>query len=543
MPKITNPILPGFHPDPSIVRVGEDYYIATSTFEWFPGVAIHHSRDLIHWRLVGYPLTRQSQLDMRGNPDSCGVWAPCLSYHQGTFYLCFTDVKRFNGSFKDTHNYLVTSQDIEGPWSEPRYINSSGFDPSLFFDDDGRSWFVNMLWNHRPGEGRNNWLPHKYFGGILLQELNLETGQLVGEVRNIYPGTEIGLSEGPHLYKRDGWYYLLLAEGGTSWGHACSFARARQITGPYKADPNGPVVTSAGDPTNPIKRAGHGDWVETPEGDCYLVHLCGRPLPFRGRCVLGRETAIQKLAWSEDGWPRLACGGNHPQATLDDEREGVSPPRPTQQLVDFDQAELPLEFQSLRIPLPETTLSFRDRPGYLRLYGKESLGSLFHQALVARRQQAFCFSVETKLDFHPETFQQMAGLVCYYGGKKYYYLHLTTDGQGQRILDVSMCLGEEACKYPLSQPVIIPSDGEVRLKAEIELDLLCFSYALEGREWQPLPLTLDYSIISDEVGDNGGADANFTGAFVGICCQDLSGQSKPADFDYFHYIEAEQQPV
>ncbi|MDD1451493.1 family 43 glycosylhydrolase [Sphingomonas sp. H160509] len=157
---IRNPILPGFNPDPSIVRVGDDYYVATSTFEWYPGVQIHHSRDLANWRLVTRPLNRASQLDMRGNPDSCGVWAPDLSHANGRFHLIYTDVKRYGqttidgargASLRDFHNYWVTAEHIDGPWSDPVHLNSSGFDPALFHDDDGRSWLLNMLWDHRPG--------------------------------------------------------------------------------------------------------------------------------------------------------------------------------------------------------------------------------------------------------------------------------------------------------------------------------------------------------------------------------------------------------
>lgn len=165
---IRNPILPGFNPDPSICRVGEDYYIATSTFEWYPGVQIHHSRDLVNWTLVRRPLERKSQLDMRGNPDSCGIWAPCLSHADGLFWLVYTDVKRLDGNFKDAHNYIVTSPTIEGDWSDPVYVNSSGFDPSLFHDDDGRKWFLNMQWNHRT-ESYGGAPKHPAFDGILLQ--------------------------------------------------------------------------------------------------------------------------------------------------------------------------------------------------------------------------------------------------------------------------------------------------------------------------------------------------------------------------------------
>ena len=195
---IRNPILPGFNPDPSICRVGEDYYIATSTFEWYPGVQIHHSRDLANWRLVRRPLDRASLLDMRGEPDSCGVWAPCLSHADGRFWLVYTDVKRFEGSFKDAHNYVTTAPAIEGPWSDPIYVNSSGFDPSLFHDDDGRKWFVNMIWDHRPGARAT--LRNPAFAGILLQEWDAASGKLIGSPSNIFAGSAHGLVEGPHLY-------------------------------------------------------------------------------------------------------------------------------------------------------------------------------------------------------------------------------------------------------------------------------------------------------------------------------------------------------
>src|SRR6478672_2765019 len=184
---IRNPILPGFNPDPSILRVGDDYYIATSTFEWYPGVQIHHSRDLVNWRLLTRPLRRASQLNMLGDPDSCGIWAPCLTYSDGLFWLVYTDVKRYGraavsgpsgASLRDFHNYLVTSPRIDGDWSDPVYLNSSGFDPSLFHDDDGRKYLVNILWDHRPGRNR--------FAGIVLQEFSVKEQRLIGRRENIF---------------------------------------------------------------------------------------------------------------------------------------------------------------------------------------------------------------------------------------------------------------------------------------------------------------------------------------------------------------------
>lgn len=532
MNTVNNPILPGFHPDPSIIRVGDDYYIATSTFEWYPGVCIYHSTDLANWELVAQPLNRLSQLDMRGNPDSCGVWAPCLSYKAGTFYLVFTDVKRFAGNFKDTHNYYVTSDSITGEWSDPVYLNSSGFDPSFFHDEDGQTYYLNMVWSHLPASGRNNFSPAKYFAGIVMQKYDFEHETLLGEPKLIYPGSSIGLSEGPHLYKRGEYYYIVVAEGGTGIHHASTFARSKDIWGPYETAPQGSLVTSHFAPNTELKRAGHGDWVQSPTGECYFVHLCSRPLPYRGRSVMGRETAIQPMYWDDEGWPRLSNGSQHPETTVELHNEVTAAP-PRKQHIVFDGTDLPLNFQSLRYPLPNNVVNQTDCPGSLRMYGKESLGSWFEQSLLARRQQDFTFSAETSVSFSPISSQHMAGLVCYYNSKKYFYLHITHDAEKGRVLDVSMCCNNWLSQYPMDAPIQLPETGKVKLKAEVVLDKLVFSYALD-EQWTRLPLELDYSVLSDEVGD-GGADANFTGAFVGICCQDLVNQTQYADFDYFNY--------
>ncbi|MEM8485765.1 MAG: glycoside hydrolase family 43 protein [Bacteroidota bacterium] len=302
MATIKNPILKGFNPDPSIVRVEDDYYIATSTFEWFPGVQLHHSKDLVNWRLLGRPLDRVSQLDLSGIPDSCGVWAPCLSYYNGTFYLVYSNVKSFDGRWKDTPNYLVTATNINGPWSEPIYLNSIGFDGSLFHDSDGRKWYLSMRIDHRQKD---------FFGGIVMQAYDAAAGALVGEVFTLTQGTDLGSTEGPHLYKKDGFYYLLLAEGGTEYGHAVTIMRAREITGPYTPHPENPLLTARNNASLPLQKAGHGDFVETQEGDWYIAFLVGRPLTERGKCILGRETAIERVVW-RDGWPFLAAG-NEPR--------------------------------------------------------------------------------------------------------------------------------------------------------------------------------------------------------------------------------------
>lgn len=525
---IQNPILKGFNPDPSIVRVDRDYYIATSTFEWYPGVQIHHSRDLIHWQLIARPLNRASQLDLRGNGDSCGVWAPCLSYADGLFWLVYSDVKRREGNFKDVHNYLVTAPSIDGPWSDPVYLNSSGFDASMFHDDDGRKWVVNLVWDHRAR-------PTK-FGGILIQEFDAAGQCLVGPAHNIFGGSPLGKTEGPHLYRHGGYYYILTAEGGTGYNHAVSMARAKVITGPYELHPEWHVVTSRFSPEAGLQRAGHGDFVETPEGETYLVHLTGRPIPGLNRCPLGRETAIQKAQWDADGWLRLCGKPLEPQMSVPapDVPAYCFPEEPVRH--DFDAEALPLAFQWLRTPFPDRIFTLAARPGHLRLIGRESIGSWFEQSLVARRQTAMSYRAETVVDACPETYQQMAGLIAYYNRCAFHYLALTFDDKAGTCLQIFSCNGDwpdGALTVPLEKPVAVPAGQPVRMRVDVHDCALRFSYALGAGSWIRIGPVHDASLLSDEVGQ--GDHGNFTGAFIGMAANDLSGQAMTADFDYFEY--------
>ena len=537
MNMISNPVLRGFNPDPSIVRVGDDFYIATSTFEWFPGVQIHHSRDMVHWRLVSRPLARLAQLDMRGEPDSCGVWAPDLSYADGRFWLIFTDVKRYgattvNGargvSLRDFPNFVVTCDTIDGDWSDPVHLNSSGFDPALFHDDDGRSWMLNMLWDHRPGRGR--------FAGIQLQELDRASMTLIGQPALIFKGTERGFTEGPHLYKKNGYYHLLVAEGGTGWDHAVVMARSRNLAGPYDDHPDGAVLTGAGRRDIPFARTGHGDLVELADGTTWMAYLCGRPLPDRERCIMGRETAIQPMRWDADGWLRTLAG---------DARPDPCPPAPAllpaPWRIDawdgrFNSPTLPEDFQWLRTPFPDRLFSLTARPGHLRLYGRQTVGSLFEQALVARRQTDFRFTATTSLSFEPRCFQQAAGLIYYYNSTKFHYLHISAD-DGDRQLQLMSASPE--WEEGMMLDVIAPlPPGPIALRADVDGDLLTFAWRAEGEEtWHDLPRSYDASILSDEVTYPG--LPNFTGTFVGMACQDMSGAATPADFSFFLYEEGD----
>ena len=237
--QIANPVLPGFNADPSMIRVGDTYYIANSTFEWFPGVRLHESKDMVHWNLLPSPLSRTSQLDMRGNPSSGGIWAPDLSYADGKFWLIYTDVKVVNGAFKDCTNYLVTAESIHGPWSEPIRVNGVGFDASLFHDDDGRKYLVQQTWDFREY--------HHGFDGITLTEFDVKTMKLKPETeRTIWRGTDVKLTEGPHLYKINGYYYLFAAEGGTVYTHQEVVARSKSLDAlSFEGMPSNPFITNS----------------------------------------------------------------------------------------------------------------------------------------------------------------------------------------------------------------------------------------------------------------------------------------------------------
>jgi xylan 1,4-beta-xylosidase len=539
MKEIQNPILRGFNPDPCIVRVDDDYYIATSTFQWWPGVQMHHSRDLRHWRLVTRPVNRLSQLDLHGVPDSGGVWAPDLSYDREKFYLVYTNVRHWKNRdcFFDTANFLVTADEITGPWSDPLFLNASGFDPSLFHDrpeqgGDGAKWLLNMWRDYR--KGRNP------FAGILLQKFDSERNALVDEPRLIFTGTSLGLTEGPHLYKRrwqgQWWYYLVVAEGGTVYEHAVTVARSRFIAGPYEVHPENPLLTSLHHPELALQKAGHASFVETQSGDWYLAHLCGRPLEGVGtqsrHCNLGRETGIQSVVWDEDGWPRLRHGTNTPAVTVpapdlpDDIRE------PNSGRDDFGQPELSRHFQSLRTPLEPSWISLTDRPGFLRLYGRESLNSRHYQSLVGRRLQAFRARAETSVEFQPRTFQQMAGLVAIYDTSNWVYLRIGFNEKLGRTLAI-LTSDNGGYDEPLAEEVPLDGGERVFLAVDFNQAAFRFQFSNEGATWVPIGPDFESAKLSDE--HCGGL--GFTGTFIALCAQDLSGNRLAADFDYFDYRE------
>jgi xylan 1,4-beta-xylosidase len=309
-------------------------------------------------------------------------------------------------------------------------------------------------------------------------------------------------------------------------------ARSRSLFGPYEVHPDGAVLTSFGRRDLPLTRAGHGDLVELADGTPWIAYLCGRPLPGRERCILGRETALQPMQWGDDGWLRTLHGDALPDAAPPGPDLPPAPWPDTAWNGDFDAPILPEELQWLRTPYPEALFSLTERPRHLRLYGRESLGSHFTQALVARRQQHFRYTVTTRMEFDPGHFQQAAGLICYYNGTKYHYLFVTRDGDARQLQVMSSSPDEGGSSLITVTPAL--PQGPIDLRVDVDLDQLRFAWRLDGDpDWQLVPDVFDASVLSDEVSFPG--LPNFTGAFVGMACQDLAGTAAPADFAWFRY--------
>lgn len=535
---IQNPVLRGFCPDPSIICVGEDYYIATSTFEWWPGVKLFHSRDLKHWEQIPSPLKRESQLNMIGNPASGGVWAPCLSYDGQYYYLVYTDVKTKKGRYYNTHNYMVYTDDIYGEWSEPLYLNSIGFDPSLFHDNDGRKYLVNMV---------------NGFKGVLVQELVSYGGEeteggavsaglrapcwkLAGERRKVYDGSGIGCTEGPHMYHIGDWYYLITAEGGTGYDHCITLARAKSVWGPFETAPENPVLVSDKENPSALQKCGHGDLVETPAGEWYLVHLCSRPLAGQKWCTLGRETGIQKVYWDEDGWLKLSAGGRFarllvPEPGEDDRTGAVAEAQPSDHECrnirdEFDKPQLPVYYVSPRVSY-ESFADLSVRPGRLRLRGQESMNSLHHVSLIAVRQQEACARARTGMEFEPDHPEQAAGLVYIYDVMNFYMLVKTVNEDGECVL--ALLKSDAGIITDEVEPIPVMRDIRIELQSQVSEDgsRVSFFFRQQDSQWRLVKADLTTQIVTDE------HCRGFTGAHFGMYIHDMTGLAYHADFDYF----------
>ena len=526
--RVENPVIPGFNPDPSLLRVGKDYYIVTSTFEWFPGLCIYHSTDLVNWEAVDYALKDDQVLDMTGIDAACGVWAPNLTYCDGMFYLCYTVVYTNRKRHKDTYNYLTMAPSVHGPWTKPIPMTRSGFDPSLFHDTDGRKYFVNMTLDYRDGTNR--------FSGIDVQEFDLQTGKLTGEPVRVFKGTWRGSTEGPNIFKRGEYYYLVCAEGDTATNHCTVVCRSKNVFGPYEEDPNNPILTAVGNDDCLLKRAGHSQIVDSPDGkEWYMAHLCARPLD--GYSILGRETAIQNMEWTEDGWIRIKDTHNGaPKETFTVPYEVIQN-KDHSLFTDFSkETDIPIDYMTLR--RSAKTQGIRLEDGVLRITGGCSLFSKYHQGLLARRQQAFHADFSACMKFEPRHLNHVAGIQVYYNYDNYINLKMTRDDAG-KVLNVTTL---DNTVVSDSEWVHIPEDTQaVSMKMEIRGGEVRLFYYLgdakkdsaQAEDWKQIGGVGDVHKISDEYIEGNG----FTGSMLGVSCQDLQGDGVHADFLWIDYQE------
>lgn len=519
--QIKNPVLPGFNPDPCIVRVDKDYYIFTSTFEWFPGIPVYHSRDLINWEQISHVLTRESQLNMRGTEDSDGIFAPSVAYHKGTYYVFFTNVQNgINWPLKGYPNYLVTAKDPRGPWSEPVLINTLGFDPYLFIDDNDKAYVIFRIFDHRPDSERQS-------PGIGIHSLDLKTLAPIGTPKLIYSGWDQKnpSPEGPKMLKKDGYYYLFTADGGTIYNHQESVARSKNIMGPYERSPK-IFYTSKDNPSSEIQKSGHGTVFSTPDGEWYTTHLGSRPISTRGNNPLGRETFIQKVRWNADGWPELDNKSGIPEMLVpvpSGINSNTNSGMKTSFTDQFDSEKPNVRFQTLREPWNSSWLSLSKRKGYLSLKGRRALGSTYDESLLAVRFTSLQQTIETAVEFSPTNFRHVAGLVCYYNTKHFFSLGLTRGDDGKPKLILA---GADKEYKQLDLKVIPENIKKVFMRASVDKDQLQFYYSTDGTQWSAIGSPLSFGQLSDDYAQG------FTGAMAGLFAQDIMYENTWAYFDY-----------
>ena len=377
-----------------------------------------------------------------------------------------------------------------------------------------------------------------------MQQYDRGTRRLVGPERMIFGGTSVGVTEAPNLYRKDGWYYLLTAEGGTSWEHQETVARSRDLFGPYESDPAGGLISSVGRPELKLQKAGHGSLVQTPDGEWYLAHLVGRPYTPLGACVLGRETALQLVEWTPEGWPRIS--GGIPAETVP---APVSSTPPETAIVvssdveddDFDRPELGVNWSTLRRPAAPQWANLTVHPSYLRIVGGQSPVGRQRPSLVARRVTAQRCVFDTVMEFTPANSRQLAGITAYYNMCNWHYLYVTADDDGRPVLEI---LSSDQGRVTAQPDLRVDLTGVDRVGLRVTLDgqTLTFAHSIgppAGTDWCVLNISLDATILSDEhaaqVVDGEPAAWGFTGAFVGLWVQDLGAEGGFADFDRARY--------
>lgn len=534
MPHTTfqNPLLSGFYPDPSICRVGEDYYMVNSSFVYYPGLPIHHSRDLIHWEQIGHGIERIDQLDYKNCETSLGLWAPTIRYHQGTFYIINTFVSEGREARRD--NYIITAKDPAGPWSDPIFIEGAdGIDSSLFFDEDGSLWYTgNFISEEALYEGHH---------GIYLCELDPKTLQFKGERTIIWDGkiSHHKWLEAPHLYKKDHYYYLIVAEGGTFTNHSVMMARSQCITGPYEICPRNPILTHRHLPLlSEISVAGHGDLVETQNGEWWMVLLAVRPYCMDAALQttphntpihynLGRETFMVPVKWANDGWLLV----DNANGLINSEERLPNLPPHFVPLTDpndhFEEAALSMIWNTIHPPV-QPFYSLSERRSYLRLYLKpEVLHEINTPSFVGRRQQHSLCQAKTALEFTPKTDCEEAGLALIQDDR-FHYCFTKALKNGKPILRVAKT---EQGIYQILQEIEIHFSERIYLTVQCNETTYNFYYGYHEKELLPISKGLDASLLSSTVNEG------FTGAYIGMyATSNLTASTNYADFDWFTYI-------
>jgi alpha-N-arabinofuranosidase len=506
-----NPILAGCYPDPSICRAGDDYYLVNSSFVYYPGIPIFHSRDLVHWTQLGGVLSRPPQLKVAGLGVSRGVFAPAITHHDGVFYVINTLVDAGG-------NFFVTAKDPAGPWSDPVWLPEiDGIDPSFFFDDDGRAYIVN---NGPPLENPPLYQGHR---AIWMQEFDQRTQKLTGP-REIIVNGGVDLAkhpiwiEAPHLIKKDGWYYLICAEGGTAEGHSEVVFRSRAVRGPYVPWNQNPILTQRTlDPkrSDPITCTGHADFVETPDGAWWTVFLGCRP--YEGNLYnTGRETFLLPVKWTDDGWPMILQPGLTVPAIVAAPRlpAAPAPAIPTTGSFtwrdEFDGPTLQPVWNLLRTP-HESWFSFTEKPGALALQPRAAtLGGQDNPSLLVHPQQHANFAATAAVRV-PTVAGESAGLVAFQNETHYFFLGLRRADAGlQLFLERSVASDHGGAPQTIATAEVpAPAAGLVYLKIAAAGRPYSFAYATAPDAWQTLKADVDGSILSTAVA------GGFVGAYVG----------------------------
>ena len=447
MTLVRNPLLPGCYPDPSVCRVGDDFYLVTSTFEYFPGLPVFHSTDLASWEQIGHVVDRADQLDYEGIASSGGLYAPTLRHRDGVFWLICTLVDQQDATRGG--NFLMTAAHPAGPWSAPVWLDADGIDPSIFFDDDGRVWVHGTRLAREP-----QWHDQTE---VWVRELDPQTMALVGPEHVVWNGAlrDVVWAEAPHLYKVDGTYYLVAAEGGTEFHHAVSVARAEHVTGPYVGNKGNPVLTHRHlGRGSDVVGVGHADLVEAADGSWWAVLLGMRP--YGGyHYNLGRETFLVPVEW-EDGWPVLAPGVGRVTPEVEVPFAGALRPGVAQGSVSGTVAPDDLRWTSLRAPA--SRFATPQGEGWQLTVLPSTLAEPSTPAFLGVRQQHADVDVRATLRaaLGPD---EEAGLTVRQSERHHARLSVSGTGAGRTVVAVHRQAGVEStlARVPL------PGDGPVVL--------------------------------------------------------------------------------